>query len=84
MIDGLELITANLVGHAPLNTSQMNHGGVRMKNTIIKHNVNLIAIGCTSVSGEAAVAVNVFSTSLPHAVDYSLDPCLGDVVPFLR
>ena len=61
----------------------MNQGGVRMKNTIIKH-VNLIAIGYTSVSGEAAVAVNVFSTSLPHAVDYSVDPCLGGVVPFLR
>ena len=54
-----------------------------MKNTIIKH-VNLIAIGYTSVSGEAAVAVNAFSASLPHDVDYSLDPCLGGVVPFYR
>ena len=63
----------------------MHQGGVRMKNTIIKH-VNLISTGYTSVSGEAAVAVNAFSTSLPHAVDYSLSlvPCLGDVVPFLR
>ena len=40
-----------------------------MKNTIIKHG-NLIAIGYTSVSGEAAVAVNAFSTTLPHAADY--------------
>ena len=61
----------------------MNQGGGRMKYTIIKH-VNLIVIGYTSVSGEAAAAVNAFATSLPHAVDYSLDPCLGYVVPFLR
>ena len=47
----------------------MNQGGVRMKNTIIKH-VDLIAIGYTSVSGEAAVAVNVFSTYLPHAANH--------------
>ena len=63
-----DLIQVNNIEYEPKES-----GGVRMKNTIIKH-VNLIVIGYTSVSGEAAVAAKA---TLPHAVDYILDPCLG-------